>query len=227
MDGWRPVVSAGPEPETCEVTVVDGVAGSAATYRLRSGGNTEELLWEIAHYRPELHLNFALQTTDSRVLPLDEAVVPGSVLTLAPGQRAITTVPPVIPGEGWLGTVAITPSATGDSHRVISRGVNFRAKCCNSACPAYHKAVYVPRGFGTFSVEREMLTAKCPTCGKRTEKADEMCVFQAKFSIEGMTRGEHEYSIQNCSTVPGKCAVFLDKESSEWAFLMATVIELS
>jgi hypothetical protein len=75
-------------------------------------------------------------------------------------------------------------------------------------------------------VEREFQIVKCPTCVGKTERGTAMNVYAGRYKVEGMTRGEQDYSAAG-ETREGMMAVFRDKDKTEWGFLVIEVSELA
>jgi hypothetical protein len=48
--------------------------------------------------------------------------------------------------------------------REISDGLSWLSYCRNGRCAAFNELVVVNRGFGVFSVHKEMQAARCPMC---------------------------------------------------------------
>jgi hypothetical protein len=49
-------------------------------------------------------------------------------------------------------------------------GLNLEGICCYKQCLAFKKKVWIRKGFGTFSLQKETAISKCPVCGIIADK---------------------------------------------------------
>lgn len=233
MEKWRAGLREGTEDTAVlAIWVQERPETDPVQYILPAGSTAADLVAEIAYRLPALSLDFHI-SVGGVPLPYDFSLQPTEeVLRVREGQEAgplPTLSPPSIPSKDsqqWLGFHHIQLEQFAPAWRVIRKGLSLRAKCLNSACPAYLQNTYINRGFGTFSVEREFQIVKCPACGKKAERGAAMSVYEGKYKAEGMTRGEQDYSATG-TTREGMMAVFLDKDKSEWGYLVIEVSELA
>jgi hypothetical protein len=61
--------------------------------------------------------------------------------------------------------VGVSPNPTKD-YRLIIEGLNLEGTCEDPDCPAYHKRMWIPKGFGKFSLNREVAESVCRLCGE-------------------------------------------------------------
>lgn len=233
MEKWRAGLNEGiEETPSLAIWVQEQPEATAVQYILPAESTVADLIAEIDHRLPALSLSFYLSAGE---LPLPPSFIlqpTEEVLRVCTGTAAgplTTLTPPDLPSrdsQQWLGFHHVKLEPFVPAWRVIRKGLSLRAKCLNSACPAYLQNVYVNRGFGTFSVEREFQIVKCPACVGKTERGTAMNVYAGRYKVEGMTRGEQDYSAAG-ETREGMMAVFRDKDKTEWGFLVIEVSELA
>ena len=219
MDSWRPGAQEGQEDfGTVAVWVQEKAGSTPVQYILPEGSTITDLIAEIDHRNPSFHLNFTISSNNS-VLPSD--------LTLQSSEDLLTVTEPSSPDpRPWHGFHHVKLVPTTPVWRVVRKGMFLQGKCENGECSAYSQWVYVNRGFGTFSIERELQTGKCPVCSQRVGRATAIGVYSSKYRVEGMTRSEQDYTVAG-ETRPGMMAVFRDKDKAEWGFLVLDVSELA
>jgi len=74
--------------------------------------------------------------------------------------------------------------------RYLETGLNLEGVCMNRGCLAYHKKVWIPKGFGIFNMSREVHQSKCPMCHKPCECVDNLGIYLAKCASRGRIKGE-------------------------------------
>ena len=230
MEKWRGGLSEGTEDtNVLAIWVQERPETAPVQYTLPAASTVADLVAEIAYRLPALSFGFYL-SVEGLPLPYTFPLQPTEeVLSVCEGQEAgplPTLSPPDLPSKDWLGFHHTQLAQFTPAWRVVRKGLSLRAKCLNAACPAYLQSTYINRGFGTFSVEREFQIVKCPACGGKTERGTAMGVYEGKYKVEGMTRGDQDYSAAG-TTREGMLAVFLDKDKSECGFLVIEVCELA
>lgn len=99
-------------------------------------------------------------------------------------------------------------SASGPRWRCVDKGLNLIGHCQNNLCSAFNHEVIIPKGFGTFNMNKECLISICPIC---LEKAKDVknCGFDSSvFFFNGHTKsGEKKL---RGKTVKNKFLTFSD-----------------
>ena len=108
-------------------------------------------------------------------------------------------------------------------------GVNLVGKCDNSNCRIHNEVQYFQKGFGTFSVNKEVYCQKCIACSKDLSNKDvtNMLFSRCIFSIEGFTQGKKVE--KSGSTGEGKYITYKEEEPQElndWNYLEVTASKL-
>lgn len=69
--------------------------------------------------------------------------------------------------------------------KIVQPGLNLLGECNFRVCDAYGKGIRIPKGFGTFNMNKECKTSCCPECQITAINVKNLALFGCFFSIEG------------------------------------------
>jgi len=83
--------------------------------------------------------------------------------------------------------LSLTPD--GPSWCTIYPGLNLTGTCINTICKAYNQYVWIPKGFGTFNMNKEAKISKCPECQQPASRIKNVGLYRCYFSVSGNFKG--------------------------------------
>lgn len=80
--------------------------------------------------------------------------------------------------------------------KIVQPGLNLVGECKNIQCDAYEKRIRIPKGIGSFNINKECKISHCPSCEKTAANVNNLGFFRCYFSINGSYRNENNNPVE-------------------------------
>ena len=124
-------------------------------------------------------------------------------------------------------------ATTAPNWRQVDEGLNFEATCCNVACVANNKGVYVRRGFyessgGVCRLSLEINQLFCPICSEKlgTDNIHGVGIYRCRLQVQAKIIGKQEirFTVESRDTFKLAHSFSDDKLNYEYIVLVVTRI---
>lgn len=139
---------------------------------------------ELLINESEQHLNYKYKPLDQEDLKLsdyqigEEDTINFVVKLKATGPAALTM--------RWMNVPPIEMNVIGFMQGLnIQPGLNLQGQCINKACSEHNKTIWIPKGAGNWTLNKEWLTTCCPGC-KRKITCINVGYYRCSFSFEAV-----------------------------------------